>query len=141
MNQQMLQQAAFMQQQIQQAEQQLAFINEHLSSLEQFAQNINTFSLAKKSEILASIGQGVYAQTALLSDELFVEVGSGIVLKKKPLEVKSILGQQIIKLKEARLYLSQQLEEHSHALARIMHKLEEEQNAAQGSSHSHAHDH
>ena len=108
--QQMLMKASMLQQQSQEIEQNLALINNQITEMDNFEQSLSVLEKTKEKEMLSSLGKGVYVETELKGKDLFVEVGSGVIVKKTPEETRKIIESQIIKLKEAQSQLQAQLE-------------------------------
>ncbi|MBI3334403.1 prefoldin subunit alpha [Candidatus Pacearchaeota archaeon] len=127
MDEALIRQAAQLHQQAEQFEQHLAFIDSQVSELEAFSKNLLVFKESNSPELLASLGKGIFTKTTLDSKELFVEVGAGIIVKKQPVEVLSIIDSQIINLRESRMLILEQLTEHTSKLQELMHLLEQQE--------------
>ncbi|MDO8459716.1 MAG: prefoldin subunit alpha [Nanoarchaeota archaeon] len=125
MNEEMIARASELQQKSEEAEKNLQIINEQMSEMENFKGGLSAFKGAEGKEVLASIGRGVYIKTNIKDTNLFVEVGSGIVLKKKPEEVKNIIAEQLEKFSEAKLQLLKQLESYAKELDVMMRRLQD----------------
>lgn len=117
-------QATILQQQSEETEQNLSFINEQLSELQEFSKQIKFLSESRNNEIFSSIGRGVYAKSSLSDNNLFVNAGSGVLVKKTREETKNIIDSQIEKLNEARIQLMSQMEMFNLQLHEMVEKIE-----------------
>lgn len=100
------------------------YLDAQINELMHFHMALGTLDSSSGKEILASLGKGVYAPSVLASNELFVEVGSGIVLKKMPAEVQEILEKQISNIRNSRILFEQELDKKIEELHRAMQELE-----------------
>jgi prefoldin alpha subunit len=124
MNQEILERAMAYQQQAEQAEQGLAFINEQIQELTGFRENLGALKSSKGKTLISSIGSGVFVKTQVLEEELFVNVGAGVVVKKSPEEVKEVIGLQLRKFQEAKTQLQAQLEMYASEMQDMIHEIE-----------------
>ena len=88
----------------------LEFIDSQVLELEQFSNSISEFGKSKSKEIIASLGKGVHIPAEITSKSLFVEVGSGVVVKKSPEETLEVVSSQLTRIKEARLNLLSEID-------------------------------
>lgn len=129
MDEKLIQQAAHAHQQAEQIEQQVNFVDSQISELGAFQKNLLSLESSNEEDILASMGRGVFAKAKLSSRELLVEVGAGIIVKKMPSEISSLIESQIKSLQESRIFLLQQLNEQTRKLQQFMHQLEMQEQA------------
>ena len=65
---------------------------------------------SKENSIISSLGKGLYVKASLEEKNIFVEVGSGVLVKKTPEAAKKIIENQIKRLSEAKLKLLEKFE-------------------------------
>jgi|SRR3989344_3726160 len=126
MNQEILIQASILQRQSQELEEHLGLIEKQLEDLSEFKENVIDFSKSDNTESISTMGRGVHLKTKIISKELLVEVGAGVVLKKTPEEVSLTIEEQLEKLGEARMHILGQLEICNTQLQHIISDLESE---------------
>jgi len=125
MDQEMLQEAGKLHQEIQQMEQHNSLIENEMGSLEKLYSGLANFETGKE-EILASVGKGIFFPAKLTGSEMFVEVGAGIILKKNKEEVKKLIENQIDRLGKSKILLGQEIEFRFSALQELMQRFEEQ---------------
>jgi prefoldin alpha subunit len=126
MDQQLIVRAAQMQGQAEQLEQNIQMIDSQVSELQEFSLGLDSLEKTESKEMFSLMGKGVYLKTSLEEKNIFVDVGSGIILKKTPGETKEVIEEQIGKLKQARVGLLGQLDMYKTEIAQIVQKLESE---------------
>ena len=127
--------AQFLQKQASELEENLSYIDKEIGELQRLDENLDFLSKTKETSSISSLGKGIHVKTNLDNKDLFVEVGSGVVVKKKPEKARIIIQNQIKKLVEARLHLLGQLEIYHKTLESIMHDLEKQDNASREHTH------
>ena len=134
MNVELLQKAQYLEQRSKEAEATLQFINEQASELENFKNALEDFGKIdekKEKQVLAQIGNKVYAKTELKDKELFVDVGVGVIVKKSPSQTKETVETQLQTLNQAKTQVTAQLEEYTKALLNLMAEIQKEQQKSQ----------
>ena len=126
MNEELIWQASLLQKESQELENNLDFVSRELSELEQFKENIRYLDDSNNKEIIANLGKGIHVKASLQDKKLFVEVGSGVVVKKTPEETLQVIELQIKNLQEAKFQLIHQLEHYNDAFARILQEIEKQ---------------
>lgn len=98
-------------------QQQINQLRQQLQAVEQTILNMNSLNFqldelvgSKGKEILAPIGQGIFAKTKLLSEELTVDIGGKNFVKKTIPETKKLIAEQIKKLEDVYRELNENLE-------------------------------
>lgn len=127
MDQEKLFRASLIERQINELESRLEMINQHISELNQFQEYLDIFSKSSNNEMLSSIGKGVYAKTKLLSKDLLVEVGAGVVIKKNPEEMKNVIESQLSKFAEVKSHIMAETEAYAQSLQDILREIEFDQ--------------
>src|SRR3989344_6886921 len=110
MDQETMLKASFLERQTQELEQYLEFIDSQINELELFKENLAVLSKSEEKEILSSLGKGVFLKGNMTEKKLFVEVGSGVVLRKTPKETQETISLQVKRLKELRIQGLSQLD-------------------------------
>ena len=120
-------QASQIEQQSQQAQQHLQMIEEQIKELDDFKSHLDSIKNKKDTEMLAGLGKGVFVKTDLKSDQLYVNVGSGVVVQKTPDQAKTTIDSQIKQLQEARLHLTAQIETLNQTLMSLFQEVQKAQ--------------
>lgn len=124
MNQELIYQASFLEKQSQELQEKVNFISQQISELEVFSKNLLYLDSSNNDEMLSSLGKGVLVKTKLLEKKLFVEVGSGILVRKTPKEAQEVIENQIKIFTEAKDNLESQLESINTHLQSLMERLQ-----------------
>jgi prefoldin alpha subunit len=98
-------------QQIKQIQQQLQLVDQNIVELNALSEGLNSLKGAKDTEIMASIGKGIYVKAKLLSEDLIVDIGERNFVGKSIDEGKDLIATQIKRLGEAQEELGKALEE------------------------------
>ncbi len=101
----------FLEQQIYQIHQQIEIISRNISELGIIKNDLDEIKKSKDSETLSPIGKGIFVKTKIISEELVVDVGQGILLKKDIDSTKKLIGEQINKLKKSQEELEEMLKQ------------------------------
>jgi len=109
-----------------QLEEQFNLISQQVNELEDFGVHLSELDSSNENEILASLGKGVYIPSTIKEKELYVNVGSGIFVKKKPGEAKKVVEGQLKELAKAREELAERIEGLNEEMRELMQKLETE---------------
>jgi prefoldin alpha subunit len=123
MNQELLIQAQLIKNQTDQLEEHLSLIDKQLIDLTALKEAITQLNKDKK-EIISSLGNGVHLKSTISDKELFVEVGQGVIVKKKPEETIAIISEQLKLLAESKLNVQSQLDACQKALESLISKIE-----------------
>lgn len=126
-NQETLMKASFLEKESNKLGEQLEMIENQIQELEQFSINLASFSKNQGKDILATLGKGVHTKAQIQNKDLYVEVGSGIVVKKTPEQIKKVIEGQVKRLKEAKLQIQTRMDIYSTALQELVHQIEQMQ--------------
>jgi len=96
-----------------------SFVENQINELKTFNEAIESIEKSGDDEFFAPLGKGVYVRSKRLEKDLLVDAGAGVLVKKTPEQAKSLIVQQITKLEEIRVNLSNQLGEFAKDLDRI----------------------
>lgn len=129
MNQELIFQASLMQKQAEELETHLEIMQNQIQEMEQIRDSISNLSKSNEKEMLSTLGKGVHLKTELKSKDLYVEVGSGIVVKKTPEETLSVINFQLKKLNEAKLQITGQLDIYRDTLKKIIQDIQKSKKA------------
>ena len=102
---------AMFEQQIQQLQQQLQAVEQGIVELGNLNFGLDELEGGKGKEIMSPIGQGIFAKTKLLSEDLIVDVGGKNFVKKTIPETKDLIENQIKKLDEIKKDLQNSINE------------------------------
>ncbi|MCA9485900.1 MAG: hypothetical protein KC506_03590 [Nanoarchaeota archaeon] len=123
--QEILQQAMLLRQESEEIERQLQFVNEQITDLEGFGNNLEALEKSDEKEVLSNIGRGVFMKTTRSAGEkLFVEVGAGVIVRKTPEETRKVIAEQVKKFKDAKIQLTMQLESHADQFRAMLKEVE-----------------
>jgi len=128
MDMELIQTASELHQQSQELEEKVGFIQNQISELEDFTKSLNSIISTKETSMLSSLGKGVFVKTNLEEKKLFVEVGSGIIVRKTPEETKEVIQNQIKRLLQLKVQLSSQLDSLQSQLRIMIEQIENSQN-------------
>ena len=110
LSQEMMMRASLIERHLQELNDKIDYIVQQISELEEFKNNLKFLKDAKGKEVLATLGKGIYLKSSCKDNNFFVNVGSGIVLKKTPEETAEIMNSQIKNLHEVKTSLLASLE-------------------------------
>lgn len=91
---------SMIQQQAEQIQQQLQVVEQNMAEISRINLGLDALIGGKGKEIMAKIGNGIYAKAKLIEEELIVDIGNQNLVKKSIPETKEIIGEQIKKLEE-----------------------------------------
>jgi prefoldin alpha subunit len=117
-------------QQSREIEEKLGIVEQQVNELQMFETNLKELESIPNKEMLASLGKGVFVKADMKEKKLYVDVGSGVLIKKTPAEALVVVKDQMEKLGEMQAQLQGQYEVLSGELQALMRKAEESQNAA-----------
>ncbi|MCK9597221.1 prefoldin subunit alpha [Candidatus Pacearchaeota archaeon] len=117
---------AVFEKQIQQIQQQLQLIEQGLNDLNSLDNEIDNLRGKKDKEILAPVSSGIFVKAKLLSEDLIVDVGGKNFVKKSIDETKETIREQIKKLEEVKIQLTNSLDEINKEATEILMKIEED---------------
>lgn len=109
--------------QSQENEERLKIVEQQIAELQGFEKNLGELETNKNKEVLASLGKGVFIKADLREEDLFVEVGSGILVKKSLGDSKKIAEQQNKKLLEMKTQLISENESISEKMKKALEKI------------------
>jgi prefoldin alpha subunit len=112
-------------QQIQLIQQQIEAINQAINESNLLNSGIENIKGAKNSEILASIGKGIYIKGKIVDEDLIVDVGGKKFVKKTAGETQNIINDQVKKLEEVKKDLENNLEKINEELGELFKSYQE----------------
>lgn len=105
-------------------EEKIEVVDKQISELQIFERTLEDLKECDSQEILSSLGKGVFAKTKVEEKKLFVDVGSGILVRKSIDETKEVILDQARKLSEMRLQLTGEHEALGSELEDLVKKIE-----------------
>jgi len=124
-NQEILARASELEQQSQELENQLDFVRNQIKEYDSFSEDLILLMNSDEKEILAPMGKGVYIKSSILDKNFFVEVGSGIVVRKTLKDTLNIIKSQISKFNEIEEHLSVQVKTTHQNLINLINEAQE----------------
>ena len=104
-------QLALLDQELRKIEEQYKLIDQTIMNIELTKLNLEGIKKLKKTEILASLAEGIYVKANIDSvDKVLVNVGKGVVVEKTIEETKEILDKKIDELSMLKTILSSEAE-------------------------------
>jgi prefoldin alpha subunit len=122
--QELLFRASMIERQMQELQQNINFLESEINELNLFHKNISSFKNLNKTESFSSLGKGIHVKTTLSSKDLFVEVGSGVLVKKTAEETQEIIENQLKKMNETKNHFLQRFQDNHQELAKIVEEIE-----------------
>lgn len=89
-------------QELEQIEQKINIIEKNIEDLENLNLIMEEIKISKGKEIMTNLGKNIYIKTEIKDEDLLVDLGSGVVVKKTPEETKEIINTQLKYLKDAK---------------------------------------
>lgn len=90
---------------------QLRLVEQQISELSLFGEELETIEKNESSEIFAPIGKSVYAPVKINTDKkLLVEIGGGYLVNKNIKETKQVIVEQKNRLDSFKIQLSSEIE-------------------------------
>jgi prefoldin alpha subunit len=97
-------------QQIQQLQQQIQAVEKAIIGMTSLKFELEGLIGKKDKEIMAPIGNGIFAKARLISENLIIDVGGKNFVTKNISQTKELINEQIKKLKNVQLDLKDNLE-------------------------------
>ena len=111
--------------QSQEIEEKFKVVEQQLDELQKFASSLEDLGKNSNKEILASLGKGVYIKSDIKDEKLFVDVGSGILVRKSIEESRQVVEEQSKKLNEMKIQLVAENETIAENMRGLIEKVEE----------------
>lgn len=108
-------------------EERFNLVGQQINELQEFDFNLNILDKSESKEMLASLGKGVYIPTEIKDKNLYVGVGSGIFVRKKPGEARGVIKGQLSGLLRMRNEISQIIEKLNMEMQNLIVKIEKSQ--------------
>jgi prefoldin alpha subunit len=102
----------------------LNFVETQIVELKGFNESIDSLNKADSDEFFAPLGKGVFIRSKKISDTLLVDAGAGVFVNKTSEDAQTLIAQQIKKLEEIKVTLTNQLGEFAQELDRIRKSIE-----------------
>lgn len=125
MNEALLEKARLLHQESEALEERKSFVEQQIEELTVFTRDLATLNDAP-SEMLASLGKGVFVKGMMQGGEFFVDVGAGVIVKKSLPEVRDIIQGQLEGLEQIRKTTHVRLEELQGEFEEILKNLKPE---------------
>jgi prefoldin alpha subunit len=124
MNQEQLMKFQMIEQEAQQLNQQLQLIEQNISEIFEIKTSLEEIEKKESKEILANLGKKIYIPVEIKEKHLIVEVGNKKLVKKSFSETKELVSEQLNKLDQAKMHISNRLESLQSEAERLMLEME-----------------
>jgi prefoldin alpha subunit len=108
-NEDMIIKLSLLEQQSEELKKRLETINSQISDLESLKASLE--KLEKNKEILSPLGRGIFIKTEVRDDELYVNVGNKVIVRKGFKDTAAIIEKQVKELEEIKIVTSGQMDE------------------------------
>jgi prefoldin alpha subunit len=105
-------------------EEKIGIVDKQIYELQHFQVHLGEIDKNKEKEILASLGKGVFVKSEIKDDKLFVDVGSGVLIRKDSREAREVIEDQLRKLGEMRLVVQGHIEKLGEELQDLVRDIE-----------------
>ena len=119
-NQELMMKASIFERQTQEIGEKLDYISQQISELEELSRNLGSLGSSDKKEMFSSVARGIYMKSSLSDNNLFVNVGSGVIVKKSVKETKEIIDSQLRNFHELRVRLMGEMEVYENLLQKTL---------------------
>lgn len=90
---------------------QLKIIDQQIKELGVLKNNLNLLNKQGEAETYSEFGKGIFIKTKLQKGDLLVDVGSKVMVPKKPKEVSKIVDDQVEKFNQAKKEIEKKIQE------------------------------
>jgi prefoldin alpha subunit len=122
-NQELMMKASIFERQAQEIGEKIEYISQQISELEELNKNLGSLTNSDKKEMFSSLARGIYLKSSLTDNKLFVNSGSGVIVKKSVQETKEIIESQLRNFHELKARLMAEMELYDNLLQKIMSEL------------------
>jgi prefoldin alpha subunit len=119
-------QLQLMEQEINQLDQQVQLIDQHLSEMQRLKESLEELDKTNEKKIMASLGKGIYIPAEITDKKLIVEVGNKNLVKKTIPETIHIVEDQIGRLSEAKIQISQRMGDLQNEIMQVVNEAQKE---------------
>lgn len=120
-------QLSMLEQQAREIQQQLGLVNQKIRDMDILKNSIEKIREAKENEFLAPLGEGLFIKSKIEDKELFINVGSKIVVRKSIKEIDVIIEKQVHQLEELRSKMEKETERLNLQLQSIVEQAQQDQ--------------
>ncbi len=129
-----LMQLSMLEQQAREIQQQVSLVNQKINELSVLKISLEKLHETREKEFLAPLGEGVFVKAKLEEKELFVNVGSKIIVRKSIKDTEAIIDKQQGQLEDVRAELEGNIELLNKELQKIVNKARKEESEGEGST-------
>jgi prefoldin alpha subunit len=123
-NQELMMKASIFERQAQEIGAKIEYVSEQISELEELNKNLGSIQGSDKKEMFSSLARGIYMKSSLTDKDLFVNVGSGVIVKKSVKETKEIIEAQLQNFHELKSRLMAEIELYDNLLQKTIAELQ-----------------
>ena len=130
------QEAEKLEQHMQVIEQQISELGSVKESIEGIITKLDSKSQSKNNkeidrEILANLGKGIFVKADVKNEDLFINVGKEVIVRKKPNEAIKIIDEQLVKLVNGKEEIISRISELQGNMQAIMQEAQKAQSGSQ----------
>jgi len=122
-------------QEAEKVEQQIQMIDQQISELNAVRESLESLKKDKNKEILANLGKGIFIKAVIKEEDLFVNVGKEIILKKSFDETLQVIEAQNAKMISGKQELIERIQQLQEEMQEIMNEMQDKK--LLGHEHSH----
>lgn len=126
MNQEIIIKLSMLESKTKEVEERIKLIDQNIAELQNIGLALERFDKDETKEVLSQIGKGIFISGEIKGKELIVDVGSKILVKKNPPEVRKIIDEQLVRLSEAKAESFKALELLGHEMEKLIEKVKKE---------------
>ena len=105
-------------------EEKLSIVVQQIIELENFGESLEEIKTNEGKEILASLGKGVFVKSEIKDKKLFIDVGSGTLIRKDLGETQKVLRDQVSKLENMKVELESGMETLNQEVSTLIGQIE-----------------
>ena len=122
-NQELMMKASVFERQAQEIGEKIEYLSQQISELEELNKNLGSLANSDKKDMFSSLARGIYMKSSLADKDLFVNVGSGVIVKKSVMETKGIIESQLSNFHELKARLMGEMELYDSLLQKVIAEL------------------
>ncbi len=123
-NQELMMKASIFERQAQEIGEKIEYLSQQISELEELNKNLGSLQNSDKKEIFSSLARGIYMKSSLTDSKLFVNSGSGVIVKKSVQETKEIIESQLRNFHELKARLMAEMDLYDNLLQKTIAELQ-----------------
>ncbi len=127
---------SMMQQEASQLEEKIGVIEQQIAEMTAIKESLGEIDKKGQEEILSNLGKGIFIKTKIVENELFVNVGKEILVKKNARDTMKVIEEQIAKLFIGKEQIIARMEQLQAEMQSIFRQVQAEHQREQKNEHS-----